>query len=137
MITDDSYLIKLKSLKWSDERIAVRMKWTVEQVQKRWLELLQISESMQSNGYVDLNTTMTQLGHQFQLVGQSLVEMSRAMSNSYTPAELKELLYSQFADDSHLDALVSDLFKNCIILKPYIPTPPEKQLEETERPQDN
>lgn len=128
-LSDDTFILKLKRLKWSDERIAQRMCIPVEEVQRRWANLLKSTEEQLANGIGALRQVGMVMVNQYSLMGQTLGVFTGALNNTYSADELQAILDRRPESEN----LVSWLLQNAIILKPFILPSPEKLIEEMEK----
>lgn len=120
---DDAYLIKLVGAKMPIHMIAMRVGATVAEVEARWKELQAVAHAAQESGHQNLCNQVAVLAHQYQLVGESLKILAGAVGASMSPAELRPLIT---ADP---EQTLENLFKHCIILKPFTPVDPVESLE--------
>ncbi len=124
MSNDDIYLVKLLGAKFKIPVIAAKMGMTVEQVEQRLKQIREKTIVEQASGYLALCNQFTVMAHQYQLLGESMKIISRALANQMDSSELKALIT---ADP---EQTLENLTKSCIILKPFIGVDPEKSLQE-------
>lgn len=127
--TDDDYLIKLKSAKFSDELIAVKLGWSVNQVRERWKVLESTVEAMVSNGYQELTKAYNLLAMQYQLMGQSLAQVCVALDKPVLAPELADLIR---AGGDSPEKIAENLLKKVIVLRPFVLTPPQQLFQMAE-----
>ena len=124
--TDDNYLIKLKKLNQSDELIAAKLSWTVNEVKERWTALQAVAEAAATNGYSDLAQHFNTFALQYQLLGQGLAQIGVALDKPYEPAELADLIR---AGGKTPEQIASHILKNSIVLKKFVPLPPQQLFQ--------
>lgn len=117
----DTYLIKLKALRLSNEKIAEKLGIHPNEVERRWQSLSATLVAATDSGYANLCDRFSILCAQYQLVGESLKEIARALGESVSVETLRNMISTD--PEETLQRL-----KGLIILKPYVPQPevPEK-----------
>lgn len=125
MIYDDNYLVRARQAGIPAKVIAAKLGMTVEQLEARWNDILQMVETQMSNGYLDLCNSVNVLATQYQLVGESLKIISQALGNVMAKDELKALI------DPNPEVTLKNLRERAIILRPYIAITPQESLEKT------
>lgn len=127
MTNQDQYLVKLKGMGWSNEKIAAKLSTTPEEVEKQWQAIIRMGNNLMASGYVDLQAQFNVLAHQYQLVGESLKAVCGGLGDVYHPSQLKKVIDSLPPGKD----LAEHLLENCIILHRYIPVSPEKALSDS------
>ena len=129
MIGDDQYLVKCKQTGLKNEVIAEKMGITPDEVERRFRQLIQIADQIQSNGWVDFQNQFTVLCTHYQLLGESLKAIAQGLQ-PLTPSEIEHHLAGSSED---IKRSLESLTQNCIILKKFIPVDPIQALEEQTR----
>lgn len=131
LITDDSYLLRLKRKGKSNEFISAKMGIPLEEVDERWRAIVKMQVLKEENGLSELRTVCAVLQNQFQLLGQSLGIFTNALHDTYEPSELRKIIE---ACPKGTD-LGTYLMKHTIILKPFfLPSPAELAAEAENSP---
>lgn len=133
---DQEYLIKLKSQNWKDADIAKRLSCTVQEVEAAWEGICASAAQTVASGYPQLAQQWLALCNQYQLVGISLRAIGEGIHKTYSAEEIRQFLLAS-CDGEYLtkEALINDvvenLFRNAIILRPFVSVNPAKVLEDT------
>lgn len=125
MVMNDVYLLKLKNLGWSNEKIAAKMGLEVQEVQRRWEALIAETQVNEGNGYNQFCDLFTTMANQYQLLGASLKVVAGVLGNVATNAELEKIIT---ADP---EQTLKSLRKDFIILRKFIPITTEEALRQT------
>lgn len=118
-MTDEQYILKLKSLNWTDARIAEKMGLQPAEVNRIWTELLSRTENAISTGYVQLAEFYNNTAAQYKLLGESLETLGKAMGDLANPESLKT-----FMRESDVECLL----KHYIVLNKFIPPTSSESL---------
>jgi len=124
MISDDSYLFKLKTAKVVDAIIARKLGITVEEMNRRWDRIVADLKASEHNGYNALCDQFTIMANQYQLLGGSLKVMAKVIGSVMTSREMEELVTSDPKQT------LENLRKNCIVLRCFTPVSPEEGLRQ-------
>ena len=124
MISDDSYLFKLKTAKVVDAIIARKLGITVEEMNRRWDRIVADLKVSEHNGYNALCDQFTIMANQYQLLGGSLKVMAKVIGSVMTSREMEELVTSDPKQT------LENLRKNCIVLRCFTPVSPEEGLRQ-------
>lgn len=111
---------KLDGLKWTDEKIANRLKLSVEEVQQKRQEMLEADKRNKELGCNQLAAVFTSALFQYEELGKSLAVMASGLA-IVTPQEVHE-----FLSNPENDALA--FCKNYIVLRAFKPEDLEKIL---------
>jgi len=130
VLTDDALIVKYKSMGMTNARISCKMGIPTEEVERRWRRIVTTVQSHQRSGTTALVDQMRTTVLQYQLVGESLKVLTDAFANAITPSELRALI----SDDP--EQTVQNLFNNCILLRPFIPSNPADALLESQQKQE-
>lgn len=129
MMTDPTYLLKLKQAGRTDEEIAKRLGISVDEVQLQWSKLMADLNAKLNCGFAQLCEAFKLMCHQYQQLGESFKVISQALSNPMSPDEIGDLLFEELKHDSSLEgvygAATQNLLKNAIVLRPFAPKDPE------------
>lgn len=128
-ITDDSYLLKLKQMKWDDARIGARMGIPPEEVKRRWDNLVKVTNEPGFSGIQELRQVGMVMVTQYQLMGQTLGIFTAALNDTFEPSELRGIIESCPKDTD----LATWLVRNALILKPFSLPSPQQLAQEIER----
>lgn len=120
---EDNYLLKLKKLNQSDQLIAAKLGWSVDQVRERWAIIQQSAEAAAQNGYSDLAQHFNTFALQYQLLGQGLAQVGVALDKPLDGAELADLIR---AGGKTPEQIASHILKNSIVLRKFVPLPPQQ-----------
>lgn len=123
LVHDDNYIIRARQAGVPVATIAAKLNMTVEQVEKRWRQILKDVESKFDNGYLDLCQAFHTLSGQYQLVGSSLGIIAQAIGNVIPDEDLKKLITTD------PEQTFKNLKANTILLKVFIPITPEEAIE--------
>lgn len=126
-LTDMALLVKYKNAGMSDAVIASKLGLKEAQVREKWLELLQLSETASSAGYLDLSQQFTIMAHQYQLLGESMKIIATALSDRMGMDEIKGLITSDPKQT------LKNLWESSIILKPFVAVDVNKSFEESRK----
>lgn len=121
---DDGYIIKLKMAKVPDVQIAAKIGCTVEELNMRWIAILASAESaemMQENGYAELTKFYNTFALQYQLLGQTMVQVGSALQEPLTLLQIADLIRGLSAEKA-----AEKLLKNAIVLKKFVAPDPSK-----------
>jgi hypothetical protein len=127
-ITDDTYIIKLKQGQVPDHIIAARLGISVNEVRRRWDALVKVSGASRSTGMTDLWQICVNSSEQIKLLGSSLWMITTALGNPATPEEVSIAIQSCPEGTD----LAVHLLSKFIVLRAYVPPPPEAMMEEVE-----
>jgi hypothetical protein len=136
-IDDDNHILKLKSLSFSDERIAKKLGMTPEQVAERWKQIQEEMARMQENGYSDLCNCFTIMCQQYQLLGGSLRILATILDHrvpeselemTFTPDRLKES-DAKIAFSPEQKAWLMSKLRKFIVLHPVAPMTAEEMVK--------
>lgn len=123
MINDDSQLLKLKHLGWSDERIAAKLGWDVELVRTRYQAFIALAIASESSGHIALVNHFNLLCSQYQLMGESLKILGMALSANVSSADLQAWV----VDDP--DTAGIEILKRYIVLPRFVTQDPQASLD--------
>lgn len=121
MIDDAKVLIKLMKAGTSPHIIAAKLGISVDEVKRRWADLQILAQ--EASGHGDLVMQYNLLCHQYQLLGESLKIVAKALGNAVPPHELREMIVP-----GDVDLTFKNLTEKCIILKSFAPQDPEESL---------
>jgi hypothetical protein len=124
-IDSDLLLLKYMSVKMPIERISQKLGITTNEVLTRWRRLQETAQSIQSS-QADLAQQLNVMALQYQLLGESLKIVVKAVGNSVTPTELRALIT---ADP---EETVRNILKACIVLRAFVPINPVESLQQSQ-----
>jgi len=124
MVTDDNYLIKMKTAQKPDAVIAAKMGITVEEVNRRWDRILADLKLCQENGYNALCDQFTMMANQYQLLGGSLKIMAGVIGSVINSDELDKLV------TNNAEETLKNLRAHCIILRKFVPMTSEEAVRQ-------
>src|SRR3990167_2476528 len=91
-MTDDLYLLKLKSANVPDDVICRKLNITPEEMNLRLQGMVKNAEHQASNGYAAFCDQFTVLANQYQLVGESLKILAGVIGDPLSFSELQALV---------------------------------------------
>lgn len=116
---DEQYILRLKGLNWTDDRIGEKMGIPSSEVTRIWKELLSRTQNQIATGYVQLADFYNNLANQYKLLGESLNVLAQAVGNQASSETLKTFL------NSHQ---IETLLNNYIVLNKFVPPTPSDSL---------
>jgi len=126
-VTDIGMLVKYKRANWTDRAIAAKLGVSVEEVARRWREILDRASQMSSSGYDQLNIQYQILCQQYQLLGESLKIIAAAIGNGAEPSDIRPLITPD------PEETIKNLMSKLIVLRPFTPMDPAESLKATEK----
>ncbi|QDP54876.1 MAG: hypothetical protein Unbinned3891contig1000_74 [Prokaryotic dsDNA virus sp.] len=84
----EQWIIKYKTMGWTDEQVAVKVGWEPEKVRDFWKDVQQVVSEDQSQDGQKLGQAFGILCQQYELVGYSLRVMSGILSSSVKRSDL-------------------------------------------------
>lgn len=123
-VTDDNLLIKYKTARIKDDVIASKLGISVEEVNLRWNQLVEIANQSKANGHEDLCVQFNTLSLQYQLLGESLKIVGAALGDVLPMSEVSKLIV-----EGNKAQTLKNLSEQCIILRPFTPVNPVEALE--------
>ena len=122
---NDPWILKYKSLGWPDQKIADKMGMPVAEVRVAWERLCKMVREGEPCGHFDLIQMFQMMSKQFQILGESLNIVTRAIGRQVSAAKLQELI----GPDPKASA--EAISRRYIVLEPFVMQSPEKALKET------
>lgn len=123
-VTDELLILKYKMAGMSEKAIAAKLGITEEEVVKRLTSVIDRFSNSAENGYGQLTTAYLRLCNQYQLVGDSLKEVARALGNTASSEEVRVCL------SSNPEESLQKLLSSFIILHPFRPLTNAELLSE-------
>lgn len=123
MTQDDLYILKYKQAGFPTKIVANRLGVSEEEVERRFEDIKNHCEARQANGYLDLAVQFDNLCLQYQMMGENLRILAKALGDDVSLAEIR----NQVADDPEITS--SNLAKNFIILRPFVVEDPTPAVE--------
>lgn len=115
MTEEDKMIVKWKSLKMPNDKIARKLGIAEGEVQRRFDAIVKDAQISEANGYQELRQRFIMFAAQYELMGESLVEMSAIVSNVMTSEQLAVLI------TNNREETLKNLAAHAIVLHPYVP----------------
>lgn len=126
MSETDMYIIRLKGLRWPDNKIASKMGMTEDELEKIWKRIQNEASAILQNGYGTFCDAFSNMALQYQTLGESLKMIATAVGNRATFDDIEKALKALKLDPVLSTAIASELVNTFIILRPFIPITPEE-----------
>ena len=126
-VSDDGYLIKLKSLGIPDKQIAAKLGLSLGEVERKWDQLVRETACRTANGYIELCEKFNNMALQYQILGDSLKIVGGMLGEIMREDEIRALI------TSHPEDTLKNLLMKAIVLRPFV-SPDEKPKTPTPPP---